>query len=195
LARRQRMGRQIHLAAQAGPPCGSQACRNDRNGYEHPILDLDPKDTESLNEHIHGRFLPAECKTANRKTYYFYIYDRAASVGGLFRSRRACSRTDVYGSGSASATRRRTPQDRTDAHQCINRSALLFFTGRTGVYSCCVRDVTNQGAGIRLEGLNVLPVDFDLSFDNFRTIRRCRLVWRDGDFVGVSLMVPTCTSP
>jgi hypothetical protein len=69
----------------------------------------------------------------------------------------------------------------------INRSALLFFTGRTGVYSCCVRDVTNQGAGIRLEGLNVLPVDFDLSFDNFRTIRRCRLVWRDGDFVGVSL--------
>src|ERR1700682_3226850 len=86
------MGRQIYLAAQAGPPCGSQACRNDRNGYEHPILDLDPKDTESLNEHMHGRFLPAECKTANRKTYYFYIYDLAASVGGLFRSRRACPR-------------------------------------------------------------------------------------------------------
>jgi hypothetical protein len=44
----------------------------------------------------------------------------------------------------------------------INRSALLFFTGRTGVYSCCVRDVTNQGAGIRLEGLNILPVAFDV---------------------------------
>src|SRR5258708_5840559 len=68
----------------------------------------------------------------------------------------------------------------------INRNALLFFTCQTGVFSCCVRDVTNHGAGIRLEGLNVLPVDFDLSFDNFRTVRGCRLIWRDGDFVGVA---------
>jgi len=69
----------------------------------------------------------------------------------------------------------------------INRHALVFFTGQTGVRGCCVRDVTNQGAGIRLNGLNVLPLDFDLSFDNFRTIRRCRLIWREGDFVGVAL--------
>jgi hypothetical protein len=68
----------------------------------------------------------------------------------------------------------------------INRNALLFFAGRTGVFSCCVRDVTNLGAGIRLEGLSVLPVDFDLSFDNFRTIRECRVIWRDGDFVGIA---------
>jgi hypothetical protein len=68
----------------------------------------------------------------------------------------------------------------------INRNALLFFAGQTGVSSCCVRDVTNLGAGIRLEGLSVLPVDFDLSFDNFRTIRECRVIWRDGDFVGIA---------
>jgi len=48
----------------------------------------------------------------------------------------------------------------------INRSALLFFHGPADVFACCVRDVTNSGAGIRLEGLNVLPVEFDLSFDN-----------------------------
>jgi hypothetical protein len=70
----------------------------------------------------------------------------------------------------------------------INRHALLFFAGHTGVYGCCVRDTTNQGAGIRLNGLNVVPLDFDISFDNFRTIRRCRLIWRDGDFIGVALM-------
>jgi hypothetical protein len=68
----------------------------------------------------------------------------------------------------------------------INRNALLFFRGQTGVFSCCVRDVTNSGAGIRLERLNVLPVEFDLSFDNFRTVRKCRLVWRETDFVGVA---------
>lgn len=69
----------------------------------------------------------------------------------------------------------------------INRQALVFFVGQTGLHGCCVRDVTNQGAGIRLNGLNVLPLDFDLSFDNFRTIRRCHLIWREGDFVGVAL--------
>jgi hypothetical protein len=64
---------------------------------------------------------------------------------------------------------------------------LLLFAGQTGAFSCCVRDVTNQGAGIRLEGLNVLPVDFDLSFDNFRTTRGSRVIWREGDFVGIAL--------
>jgi hypothetical protein len=70
----------------------------------------------------------------------------------------------------------------------INRNALLFFRGQTGVVSCCVRDVTNSGAGVRLERLNVLPVEFNLSFDNFRTIRECRLVWRSDDIVGVAFM-------
>ena len=69
----------------------------------------------------------------------------------------------------------------------INRHGLMFFAGQTGVYGCCVRDVTHQGAGIRLDGLNVVPLDFDLSFDNFHTVRRCKLIWRDGDFVGVTL--------
>ena len=70
----------------------------------------------------------------------------------------------------------------------INRYALLLFVGQTGVFSCCVRDVTNLGAGIRLEWLNVLPIDFNLSFDNFRTIRESRLIWREGEFVGVEFL-------
>jgi hypothetical protein len=81
---------------------------------------------------------------------------------------------------------RREPERRSIGRTRINRNALLFFAGMTGVSSCCVCDVTNRGAGIRLAGLNVLPVDFDLSFDNFRTIRGCRVIWRDGDFVGIA---------
>jgi hypothetical protein len=69
----------------------------------------------------------------------------------------------------------------------INRGALLFFSGKVGVVSCCVRDVTNEGAGIQLDGLSVVPIDFYLSFDKFRTSRTCHLVWRDSDFVGVAL--------
>ena len=67
----------------------------------------------------------------------------------------------------------------------IAKGALLFFTGQTGAFSCTIRDVTNLGAGARLEGLNLLPLDFDLSFDNFRTIRKSKMVWREGDFAGV----------
>ena len=68
----------------------------------------------------------------------------------------------------------------------IAKGALLFFCGQTGVRSCGVTDITNRGAGISTRDLAVLPLNFELSFDNFRTIRRCRLVWRDGDFLGVA---------
>jgi hypothetical protein len=54
----------------------------------------------------------------------------------------------------------------------------MCLSGQAGVHACCVRDVTTFGAGIRLNGLKMVPLDFDISFDNFRTIRKCRLIWR-----------------
>jgi hypothetical protein len=36
-----------------------------------------------------------------------------------------------------------------------------------------------------LHDLNVLPLNFELTFDNFHNIRRCQVIWRRGDFVGV----------
>jgi hypothetical protein len=68
----------------------------------------------------------------------------------------------------------------------ILKGALLFFSEKTGVQSCTVRDVTNVGAGIRAQELTVVPLEFALSFDNFRTIRMCRLIWRQDDFLGVA---------
>jgi hypothetical protein len=69
----------------------------------------------------------------------------------------------------------------------ISKGALLFFSEKTGVHSCTVRDITNLGAGIRVEqDLKIMPSVFALSFDNFRTVRMCRLIWRQGDFLGVA---------
>jgi hypothetical protein len=68
----------------------------------------------------------------------------------------------------------------------IAKDALLFFDPQRGVLTCRVQDVTNVGAGIELRTVNLLPLDFELSFDNFHTIRECRLIWRQGDFVGVA---------
>ena len=68
----------------------------------------------------------------------------------------------------------------------IAKSALLFVIGQASVRSCGVTDITNVGAGIRTQDLPALPLNFELSFDNFRSVRKCRLIWRDGDFVGVA---------
>jgi hypothetical protein len=40
-----------------------------------------------------------------------------------------------------------------------------------------------------LDRLNIVPFDLGVSFDNFRTMRRCRLIWRDGYFIGAKLEV------
>jgi hypothetical protein len=72
------------------------------------------------------------------------------------------------------------------ARTTINRDALLFFRGQSGPFPCCIRNVTNLGAGIELNGTTDLPDEFDVSFDRFRTRRICRLIWRRGDFVGVA---------
>jgi hypothetical protein len=68
----------------------------------------------------------------------------------------------------------------------INRDVSMFFLGQDLIHACRVRDVTNHGAGIQLNGLNIVPSAFGISFDNFRTMRQCRLIWRYGDFVGTA---------
>jgi hypothetical protein len=65
----------------------------------------------------------------------------------------------------------------------IAKGALLFFSEKTGVHSCTVRDVTNRGAGIRAENLKIVPVNFALSFDNFPSVHMCRLIWLQGEFL------------
>jgi hypothetical protein len=68
----------------------------------------------------------------------------------------------------------------------ISKDALLFFDAQRGVLTCRVQDTTNSGAGIELHGLNIVPLNFELSFDSFHTVRECRVIWRQGDFVGVA---------
>ncbi|NOJ43684.1 PilZ domain-containing protein [Bradyrhizobium australiense] len=68
----------------------------------------------------------------------------------------------------------------------ISKGALLSFAGRPGVFACTVYDITNSGAGIRLHDLRIIPLEFALTLDNFSSLRRCRLIWREGDFSGVA---------
>ena len=75
-------------------------------------------------------------------------------------------------------------EQRSRERAVINRDGLLFFRGSAGVHACCVLNITSDGAGIRLDRVNIVPFDFGVSFDNFRTMRRYQLIWRDGYFIG-----------
>jgi hypothetical protein len=75
---------------------------------------------------------------------------------------------------------------RSIARTAISKDALLFFDAQRGVLTCRVQDVTNSGAGIELQNISLLPLNFQLSFDKFHTVRECRVIWRQGDFVGVA---------
>ncbi len=60
------------------------------------------------------------------------------------------------------------------------------FRDLRGVHSCGVRDLSDGGVGVRLNDLPLLPTEFNLSFDGFRTTLACRLVWRNGDLAGIT---------
>ena len=81
---------------------------------------------------------------------------------------------------------RRDIERRAVGRTTINRDVLMFFTGQDRVHASCVRDVTYHGACLKLNGLNIVPSEFGISFDKFCTMRRCRSIRRDGDFVGVA---------
>ena len=68
----------------------------------------------------------------------------------------------------------------------VSKGALLFFSAQRGVFTCEVRDATNVGTQIRLNRLSVLPPNFELSFDNFRSVRKCRLIWRRDEYIGIA---------
>ena len=73
---------------------------------------------------------------------------------------------------------------RSAGRSIIGRGALLFFDGQPGTRGCSIVDFSHRGVKLRTHDLPVLPVFFKLTFDNFITVQKCRLIWRKGDFIG-----------
>jgi hypothetical protein len=61
---------------------------------------------------------------------------------------------------------------------------LLFFCGE--VRTCVGYDVSQTSAELHSDLLGRLPPDFYVTFDDFLTVGKCRLVWRDRDNIGVA---------
>jgi hypothetical protein len=76
----------------------------------------------------------------------------------------------------------------------IYRQAQLIIPGLGSIYSCGLRDVSNTGAGLRLSGLVLMPISFELFSRDLVALTRCRLIWRHGDFAGVVFDTSTAYS-
>jgi hypothetical protein len=61
-----------------------------------------------------------------------------------------------------------------------------------GVFSCGVWDLSDSGADVRLNCVPLLPIEFDISLDGFRTTL-AGLMWRDSDIAGIAFR-PTATA-
>ena len=71
------------------------------------------------------------------------------------------------------------------ARKFVSIGALVVVPGRVGVSGCIICDSSASGVGVRTYDLAILPVHFGMTFDNFRTMRDCRLIWRAGNYLGL----------
>lgn len=72
----------------------------------------------------------------------------------------------------------------------VFKAATLILASRTTV-RCIVRDLSNHGARLQLHCTANLPIEFDLTFDTGRTLRKCRVAWQTPTNVGVSFERPS----
>ena len=68
------------------------------------------------------------------------------------------------------------------------KNAAIRYGHRATQMNCTVVDISTKGACLQVPTALGLPREFLLSFDSFRSIRRCALVWRARDKVGVSFV-------
>lgn len=83
-------------------------------------------------------------------------------------------------------TMRPRTERRSTSRTSVNRGGLLFFKGQLGARGYSIIDISYRGVKLRTHQLSALPINFEMTFDNFTTVHRCRLVWRKGDLIGTA---------
>ena len=76
--------------------------------------------------------------------------------------------------------RRQAPRTR------VQKAAQLIVGQPCTVIACTVHDLSTGGACLQISDPRQLPETFELSFDSFRSARRCHVRWRAQDRIGVA---------
>jgi hypothetical protein len=67
----------------------------------------------------------------------------------------------------------------------VQKRAKIIFSPGSPLTDCMVLDLSIGGACLELESPPLIPDEFDLTFDEARTLRPCRVVWRLDCKIGV----------
>lgn len=70
----------------------------------------------------------------------------------------------------------------------VQKNVQIVVADRVPPIDCVIRNVTSKGAGLSVLAAPGLPIEFEMSFDLWRSLRRCRLVWRRNKEVGVEFV-------
>ena len=63
-----------------------------------------------------------------------------------------------------------------------------FFLGTSSVVDCIVRNLTDLGARVQISHTAELPEKLTITFDRGRTLRSCRIVWRNPTEAGLEFV-------
>ena len=80
-------------------------------------------------------------------------------------------------------------EGRTDHRKRTFIGAKILLKGGASVLDCVVKDLSDGGARLRVDGAVAVPEEFDLKLSDSRSFH-CRVVWRRLEAVGVSFQVP-----
>ena len=97
------------------------------------------------------------------------------------------------------ATQQFIDQRKSKRHR-VQRPAMIDLgrnLGRdAGLRSCIVCDMSEDGARIAVESPETVPKEFWLMVSQDETAsRRCRVIWRSADQIGVSYLLPPLQQP
>lgn len=76
--------------------------------------------------------------------------------------------------------RRRAPRTR------VLRGGLISFHHLGATFECTVRNLSDTGACLMVESPVGIPNEFALVLDREKVPRRCRVVWRSANRIGVA---------
>jgi PilZ domain len=70
----------------------------------------------------------------------------------------------------------------------------LAFQGRYATLDCTIRNLSNSGARIVVDGSAILPDEFDFTLTRNDRAYRARLAWRNAEAAGLDLCAADATS-
>ena len=72
----------------------------------------------------------------------------------------------------------------------VLKAAIIAFNGRHSTLPCFVRDLSDAGARIRIDGSINAPDTFELLIELDGLEAECEVAWRQGDEIGIRFTTP-----